>query len=619
MISSKFIRDLSIRNKTIAIVLIVVLLVLSIGFIFMGIQHISKLKSDIRSSLILNAKLIGDYCVVPLTFDDNKQAAEVLSRLKLLKSVEEGLLYDTNGNVFAKYPDTLTDHVIHTDQEVNLNDGTFYVKEPVIFRDDTLGHIIIKANTHAIDDRKRELVYTTSGLIVLLIIISYFLAYGAQKLITDPILKLSRLTASISENHDFSVRLKPYGQDEVGMLYQQFNNMLAEIEQSQTERDEAYKEITFLAHVFRSINENVTITDLEDNIIFVNQSLLHTYGYTEEELIGQNISILRDESTPSKVVEEIYPATMKGGWEGELTNKRKDGSTFPVSLRTTIIYDHEKKPVALVGVSTDITKRKKEQHELMLYRNHLEELVKQRTQELEKEKEKAQSADRLKSAFLATMSHELRTPLNSIIGFSGILLQGRPGPLNDEQKKQLGMLQKSARHLLSLINDVLDISKIEAGQLKVNIKAFDLPEVIHHVIEINQPQADKKHLELKVSIDPRVGEIVSDKQRIQQVLINLVNNAIKFTDAGSVSIDCFRINNEIKIEVKDTGIGIPENELPGLFKPFTQVDTGLTRKHEGTGLGLSICKKLLDILNGTIEVETKLNEGSNFIVILPVK
>ncbi|MBN2614363.1 MAG: PAS domain S-box protein [Bacteroidales bacterium] len=619
MISSKILRDLSIKNKTIAIVLFVVLMVISIGFIYMGIQHISKLKSDIQSSLILNAKLIGDYCVVPLTFEDHEQATEVLSRLKLLKSVEEGLLYDKSGTVFASYPDTLRDQVIQTKKEVHLEDGNFYIREPVIFQGDTLGHLIIKANTHAITDRKKELLSTTSALLVLMIILSYFLASAAQKLITDPILELSRLTATISENHDFSVRLKPHGQDEVGMLYQQFNNMLAELQKSQAERNEAIKETTFLAHVFRSINENVTITDLNDKIIFVNQSLLHTYGYTEEELIGQHISILRAKDNPSSVIESIYPNTLKGGWEGELINIRKDGSAFPVSLRTTIIYDTEKKPVALVGVSSDITKQKHEQEELRLYRNHLEDLVKQRTLELEREKEKAQSADRLKSSFLATMSHELRTPLNSIIGFSGILLQGRPGALNDEQKKQLGMLQNSARHLLSLINDVLDISKIEAGQLKVNINQFDLPEVIHHVVEINQPLADKKNLEIKVSLDPQVGEIVSDKQRIQQVLINLVNNAIKFTDEGSVTINCYKSDDHIKIKIIDTGIGIEQDKLSLLFKPFTQVDTGLSRKHEGTGLGLSICKKLLDILNGRIHVESEYNNGSTFTVILPVQ
>lgn len=217
------------------------------------------------------------------------------------------------------------------------------------------------------------------------------------------------------------------------------------------------------------------------------------------------------------------------------------------------------------------------------------------------------------------MSHELRTPLNSIIGFTGILMQERPGPLNPEQKKQLGMAQQSARHLLSLINDVLDISKIEAGQLKMNLESFNLPEVIYKVIETNRPMADKKNLQMNVFIASDIGEMVSDKLRVQQILLNLVNNAVKFTEVGSVDIECIKSNNVVTIKVVDSGMGIEKDQMNILFKPFMQIDTGLTRKHEGTGLGLSICKKLLDMLNGSVEIESEIGKGSTFIVKLPIK
>lgn len=265
-----------------------------------------------------------------------------------------------------------------------------------------------------------------------------------------------------------------------------------------------------------------------------------------------------------------------------------------------------------------IVERLKSEEELKRHREHLEELVIERTAELEKEKEHALSADRLKSAFLATMSHELRTPLNSIIGFTGILMKGGPGPLNDEQKKQLGMAQNSARHLLSLINDILDISKIEAGQLKMNLLPFNLPEVIFKVIEINRPFADKKNLRISVSIDENINDIVSDNLRVQQILLNLVNNAIKFSEIGTISIKCSLINNYVKIQITDSGIGIESGKIEQLFKPFIQIDTGLTRKHEGTGLGLSICKKLTEMLNGKIEVESEYGHGSTFTVSLPI-
>lgn len=255
--------------------------------------------------------------------------------------------------------------------------------------------------------------------------------------------------------------------------------------------------------------------------------------------------------------------------------------------------------------------------ELQIINQEMERHIVERTAQLEIAKVRAESADRLKSAFLATMSHELRTPLNSIIGFTGIILQGIVGPLNDEQKKQLNMVYGSARHLLSLINDVLDISKIEADQLPIVYENFDLRSMVEKAVESSRFLADKKELELTCVIFPGITTITSDRRRFEQVLLNLISNAVKFTEKGSVKIECETEGDSVTLRVIDTGIGIKAEDMETIFQPFRQIDSGMTRKYDGTGLGLSISKKLVELMGGTIRVTSVWGEGSTFSFSLP--
>ncbi len=217
------------------------------------------------------------------------------------------------------------------------------------------------------------------------------------------------------------------------------------------------------------------------------------------------------------------------------------------------------------------------------------------------------------------MSHELRTPLNSIIGFTGLLVQGLAGPLNEEQRKQLGMVQNSSRHLLDLINDVLDISKIEAGQLDIEADPFDLMASVNKVVGLVSPLAERKGLTLSLRTAGEMGTFVGDKRRVEQIIINLVNNSIKFTEKGFIEISCAARDTDVVLSVKDSGIGIDAGNLERIFNPFQQVDTGLSRRHEGTGLGLSITRKLVDMMSGQISVQSVLGEGSTFTVVLPAR
>lgn len=334
--------------------------------------------------------------------------------------------------------------------------------------------------------------------------------------------------------------------------------------------------------------EPVIVTNLKKEERFDGPALLH-----EHQVVSGISVIIGDPAVPFGVM-------------GAHSTRKREFSRDDINFFQSV-----------ANILAEAIQRRRTENQLRRLNLDLEVRVQERTEELAAAVEQAQSADRLKSAFLATMSHELRTPLNSIIGFTGVLLQELAGPLNQEQSKQLGMTRESARHLLALINDVLDISRIEAGEMEVAHQSFDMRAAIESAVRQVAPMTEKKGLALGVAIDSTVGTLVGDRRRVEQILINLLSNAIKFTEQGRIELTCRVRNGWIETQIADTGIGIREADMADLFQPFQQLESGLARRHEGTGLGLSICRNLVHLLGGEIWASSEWGKGSRFTFILP--
>jgi signal transduction histidine kinase len=254
------------------------------------------------------------------------------------------------------------------------------------------------------------------------------------------------------------------------------------------------------------------------------------------------------------------------------------------------------------------------QNETLAQQNRELELTRQ---QIERQNLQLIEAARLKSQFIATMSHELRTPMNAVIGFAQVLLRQRTAELSATQIDMVQRILNNGKNLLSLINDILDLSKIEAGRLELKLEQINLTQLVLTTIAELQPLAEQKRLSLKVNAQLHDPVIVNDRTCLRQVLVNLLSNAIKFTETGSVEVTINESSMQVALQVKDTGIGITESDRTHIFEEFRQADQTTTRKHSGTGLGLAITKSLVHIMKGTITVESEVGQGSIFRVQLP--
>ncbi len=504
-------------------------------------------------------------------------------------------------------------------------------KYPMVYthrgRDIEIGTLTIVASLSGVYQRLIDKVWViliNNGIKTFLV--AGFILFVFYKLTTRHLIRIANFTRTFDVNNEKKLLLDRKANDdnqvdELDFVVDAINEMQSNINQSFVALKASQDQVQLLMD---STAEAIYGMDGQGRCTFANRSCLEMLGYDNiNDLLGQDAHQLIHHTRKDGVHHAVEDCHIyRSATQGETTHIeskilwRKNNTSFAVEYWSHPIYQANEL-VGAVVTFIDITDRKLAEIELKQHRDNLEELVEERTKELAQARDAALAATQAKSEFLANMSHELRTPLNSIIGFSGIIKDGVVGPVNEEQKKQLGMVYDSAKHLLELINEVLDLSKVEAGKLDINNSQLDIQSLLEELEELMSVQAQAKGLQLIVEAEKAPTTLYTDKNKLRQVLVNLLSNALKFTEQGCVTLSCRQQGEDAIFVVKDTGVGIDTEHLEGVFDAFRQVESSDTRVHQGTGLGLAICKEFLSLLGGEIKVESQVGQGSIFTICLP--
>jgi len=359
----------------------------------------------------------------------------------------------------------------------------------------------------------------------------------------------------------------------------------------------------------------------EGRILILNEAVERMFGYSRAELLGLSVDHLvpasmRSGHSQHRAAYAKRPNTRPMGTGLELQGQRKDGSLFPVEI--SLSPNWIEGSLHVIASVRDITERKAVENRIQALREQYTAELTMKNEQLEARNREVEQANRLKNEFLASMSHELRTPLHTIIGFSELLTEQLEGPLGEKQQRFVGHILQDARHLLELINEILDISKIESGRLELKRESFDFSQCVEEVLAGIRHQAATKNITLE-NKNRFQSSLYADRLRVKEILYNLLSNAVKFTpERGRVWVEGSSEGGTLRVSVCDTGIGIPEQEHPSIFEKFYQVGDASGGTREGTGLGLPITKHLVELHGGTISVESRPGQGSSFRLTFPL-
>jgi PAS domain S-box-containing protein len=617
--SMKNFRNLSIKSKLIVIILLVTISALVIGFGVVIYKNIDTYKKEMITATSLQAGLTAEYLSYSLEFDDRNEAEKSLYTMKAVHflDVKNAVVYDQMGKVFAalKKEELVDISKLAVDEpEFEFKKDYIGIFQPIRRKEEEnkkYGMLHLKVSNILLKKKIRGSLFTILMLILALVILSYFFANKLQRFISGPILNLASVSRQISLDKDYSIRVEKRGEDEIGTLYDEFNYMLGQINLRKVERDKAEEELRISEKKYRLIFENapqgIFQCRQDGQLLTANTAFVHILGYQSPREAIKRIANIGEKIyiEPEKKKKQGFVHIMKkhGSVKNfEFNARRKDDTIIDVSVYAHEVRDENNKLLYYEGIVEDVTEKKQ-------------------AEQLKIAKEAAEAANQAKSQFLANMSHEIRTPMNAILGFSELLEE----QVHDEQQKNyLSVIKTSGKTLLGLINQILDLSKIEAGKIELQYDAVCVRSILNEIKYLFSQKAREKALDLSIEIDPSLPEgVLLDEFRLKEILFNLVGNAVKFTEKGFVKFGvAARYNKErqdngsldLIFTVQDTGIGIPKNQQKLIFEPFKQLKGQDITKYGGTGLGLSITKHLVDKMGGTISLRSQEGKGSTFTV-----
>lgn len=610
-----FIANMPIKYKLLAAMLAVVITAEIITAVSFHLASDKYVNEYVKASSAQIAKMIAERNISMVDFVDSLEIKKSLENIKSFDELENVHIYDLKGRILAEYnrSGSISAQSVGKESSVAFTDDGQYIIaiEPIQYKSEVYGTVYARFNTKTIRIMKSEFFISTLTKLLLIIIIVVAVVLLLNKLLVKPITELSGTMEHIIKSGDYSTPpIQNTGKDEVGVLCQHFCSMIDAIKVRENERDAAQKKEQDANEIFSKVNKSsfdaIIGLDSDLRIISFNPAAERITGYTQSEAIGTPFEALMIPKNEWEDFEaEIARFRQTGSCKYtersfESVATKKNGESFDAEV-SVIPYKGNDNSGSVVTIK-DISTRKQYERDLVEARRRAEE------------------SDKLKSAFLANMSHEIRTPMNSIIGFSELLT--KPGSFDKNKEKYLSFIINSGKSLLNLINDIIDISKIEAGQLKVKPRIVQLNPIMNEIYisqyQINDMKNKPFELKMQKAVESDDFNINTDPFRIKQVLNNLIGNAMKFTSEGYIEFGYkFSGPDKLLFYVKDTGVGMPKDKLDVIFTRFGQIEQKDDKNQTGTGLGLTISKKLVELLGGEMWVESEEGKGSTFFFTLP--